>query len=257
LHSLALGAEMWADVATELADEHEVLALDLRGHGSSGWSGRDFSVEELTEDVVALLDHLGHVDASVLGLSMGGSVALNLAGRAPTRVNRLVLCDTTAWYGDDAPEVWGERAQQAATRPRYQQIAFQVERWFTNEFRHHHPEVVQSVTGLFLRCAPATHAAACRALGALDSLKLLGEITAPTLVICGREDFATPPAMAEVIVEGVGDARLLLAPAKHFAILESPALRRAVAAHLSGEVLDPGADELLGPCCEAHETAVA
>ncbi|HVB06778.1 MAG TPA: alpha/beta fold hydrolase [Acidimicrobiales bacterium] len=257
LHSLALGAEMWAGLARELASEHEVLALDLRGHGASEWSGAPFGVEELTDDVLALLDHLGHARAHLLGLSMGGSVALTLAGLAPERVERLVLCDTTAWYGEEAPKAWAERAAQAAGKPRYQQIAFQVDRWFTADFRRFHPEVVSAVTGLFLRTAPATHAEACRALGALDSRHLLAAITAPTLVITGREDYATPPAMGEAIAAGVPDGRFLVSPARHFAILESPRLREVVREHLAGRSLTVTERELVEGCCPAHSGSAA
>lgn len=252
LHSLALSGEMWSGVVEDFSTTHEVFALDLRGHGASGWSRKDFGVEELGDDVLALFDHLGLERAHLLGLSMGGSVALTLAGRAPERIDRLVLCDTTSWYGADAPTAWAARASQAASRPRYLQINFQVERWFSDEFRQHHPDVVSLVTGIFLRATPAAHAAACRALGAMDSRALLSAITAPTLVVCGRDDTATPPEMGETIVEGVPEAELLLAPAKHFAILESPRLRAAIVAHLHGEraAIDPTG--LAPDCCAAH-----
>jgi 3-oxoadipate enol-lactonase len=252
VHSLALSARMWADIAGEFAAAHEVLALSLRGHGESSWSGEDFSVEDLTGDVLALLDHRGIERAHVLGLSMGGSVALTLAGLAPARVERLVLCDTTAWYGPEAPAAWRERAAQAAGRPRYQQIGFQVDRWFTTTFRAQHPEVVNHVTGIFLSTTPAVHAAACRALGTMDSRGLLPAITASTLVITGREDQATPPSMGETIAACVPGATMVLAPAKHFAILESHGLRSTVLAHLAGAApLALGEAALTDGCCRA------
>jgi 3-oxoadipate enol-lactonase len=235
LHSLALSAPMWVDIVGEFTPAHDVIALDMRGHGRSGWSKRDFSIADLAGDVIALLDHLGLAAADVLGLSMGGSVALTLAGMAPERVRNLALCDTTAWYGADAPEAWAERAFQAANRARHLQIGFQVERWYTDAFRRHRPEMVSTATGLFLSTSPQVHAAASRALGALDSRFLLGAITASTLVVCGKEDRATTPAMGEAIVAQVKGASLIMAPGRHFAIFESVGLRRAISAHLAGD----------------------
>ena len=248
LHSLALGAPIWTSTLAELGRGHDVIALDVRGHGASGWSGRDFSVQDLATDALATMDHLGLDRAAVLGLSMGGSVALTLAGSQPGRVASLVLCDTTAWYGPDAVSAWGQRAEQAAGRPRSAQIGFQMERWFTSTFCAQHPDVVATVTGLFLSCAPAVHAAACRALGALDSRPLLGAITAPTLVITGRDDLATPPPMGEAIAAAVPGATMVTPEGKHFAILESPRLRELAAAHLAGIAL-PTLGEGPEPCC--------
>jgi 3-oxoadipate enol-lactonase len=249
LHSLALSGEMWAEAAEQFCAHHEVFALDVRGHGLSGWSGRDFSVDELTGDVSALLDHLGLASAHLLGLSMGGSIALTFAGLHPGRVDRLVLCDTTAWYGEDAPLAWAERAEQAARRSRAAQMPFQIDRWYSAPYRRAHAASCAAVSGIFLRTNPAAHASACRALGAFDSRPLLHSISSPTLVLTGEDDYATPPEMGRTIDELVPDSRFVLAPGKHFAILESTALRSLVLAHLAGSEIDPTAPIAPDPCC--------
>ncbi len=257
LHSLALSAPLWAGIVDDFSATHDVVALDQRGHGQSTWSKEDFSIADLANDVIALMDHLGLASADVLGLSMGGSVALTLAGLYPDRVRRLVLCDTTAWYGSDAPEAWRERATQAASRARYLQIAFQVDRWYSEEFRRHHPEQVSLATGLFLSCTPAVHAAACRCLGAFDSRDLLGQITASTLVICGEGDLATPPEMAKTIADGVDGAELVIAPGRHFSIFESESLRQIIVRHLNGETVSFSfGDDLSSTCCKTSHGAV-
>ncbi len=250
LHSLALSGRMWELVVSELAASHEVLMLDLRGHGDSDWDGQPFTVDDLAGDVSALLNELRLSRADVLGMSMGGTVAVALASSVPSRVERLVLCDTTAWYGPDAVAVWEERARTAEQSPRETQVPFQVDRWFGEVFRRRCPASVSTVVGIFLRTRPAVHAAACRALGAYDGRGQLAKITAATLVVTGEEDYATPAAMGEELAKGIPGAVGQVWPGlRHFAVIESGALRRSVLAHLASEpVLGPSPDV---ECCLA------
>jgi 3-oxoadipate enol-lactonase len=238
LHPLALSGRVWGPVVDKLADRYDVIAPDTRGHGDSGWDGAEFGVDELADDVVALLDGLGLDRAHVLGMSMGGSTAVTVAGRHPDRVNRLVVADGTAWYGEDAVETWAERAERVLATTRTAQIPFQVDRWFTEEFRRTHPVAVNRVVGIFLATDSAAHAQACRALGALDARDLLPSITAPTLAFAGVEDYATPPEMSAEIAAGVPDGTALTLPGlRHLSIVERPALAELVHAHLAGAKL--------------------
>ncbi|HZD67078.1 MAG TPA: alpha/beta fold hydrolase [Acidimicrobiales bacterium] len=249
LHSLALSASMWEPVLGEFAAAHDVVAIDLRGHGASTYDHRPFTVEDMAADVVGLLDDLGIERAHVLGMSMGGSVATVLAAGHPGRVERLVLCDTTAWYGEDAPAQWRARAAAARRRPRELQIPFQVDRWFADGFRRHHPEIVSHVVGIFLRTDPRAHADACLALGGLDARAGLGAVAAPTLVVTGEEDYATPPAMGADLAAGIPSATAaVVAGLRHFAVVESPALRRRILRHLGGGG-DEAPPEPVDPCC--------
>lgn len=235
LHSLALSGAMWEPVLAELADAHDVICPDVRGHGASGWDGEPFTVEDLAEDVVRLLDQAGIDRCAVLGLSMGGSIAAVLAGAHPDRVERLALCDTTAWYGPDAAERWAERASQARSVPRPHQVAFQVDRWFSERTRRQEPAVVGHTVRIFLRTAPRAHGAACQALGALDARSGLPAVTAATLVVTGEEDYATPPDMGLALADAIPGARFELGHGlRHLSVLESADMRRRLLDHLGG-----------------------
>jgi 3-oxoadipate enol-lactonase len=109
--------------------------------------------------------------------------------------------------------------------PREQQVAFQADRWFTEAFRDRNAEEVSRVVDIFLRTDSLAHAAACRALGTMDSRALLPQITAPALAVAGEEDYATPPAMGQAIADGVqrGSARTLPS-LRHLALVEDPSL---------------------------------
>ncbi len=250
LHSLALAAEMWVPVLGDFLDGFEVIAIDLRGHGRSSYDGADFSIEDLSGDVRLVLDALDVKKTHLLGLSMGGCVAINFAATNPGYVDRLALCDTTAWYGPDAPKAWLARANAALTKPRIMQIPFQVDRWFGERFRRTGLRVVSHVVGIFLETSPDVHAKACLALGAFDNSALLKDITAPTLAITGEEDDATPPPMGERLGSEIPHGRFIMAKGlRHFAVLESEHVRGAVMQHFRGLEVDASAVSNQASCC--------
>jgi 3-oxoadipate enol-lactonase len=234
LHPLALSGAVWGTFAQRLAGSFDVIAADARGHGASGWDGEPFGIDDLGDDVAALLDGLALDSAHVVGMSMGGSTAVSFAGRYPDRVTGMALADTTAWYGDDAPRTWAERAAGVLARPREQQVPFQADRWFTEGFRQRNPAEVNRVVGIFLRTSSLAHAQACRALGTMDSRGLLAKITARTLVLTGEEDYATPPPMGAAIAGGVPDGEARVLPAlRHLSLVEDPGLADLAAGFLS------------------------
>jgi 3-oxoadipate enol-lactonase len=239
LHPLALSGAVWGSFARLLGTVFDVIAPDARGHGDSGWDGAPFSIDDLAGDVAALLDGLGLPAAHVVGMSMGGSTAISFAGRYPSRADGLLLADTTAWYGPDAVAAWEKRAATAVAKPRELQIPFQADRWFTEGFRQRTPGEVNRVAGIFLRTSSPAHAAASRAMGAMDSRPLLPNITARTLVLTGEEDYATPPAMGAAIADGVPGARAQVLPAlRHLSLVEDPRLAGLAAEFLSGGSAD-------------------
>ena len=239
LHSLALSSEIWGEFANRLAAEFEVWLVDLRGHGHSPWDQSPFTIADLARDVAALLDARGIERASLVGISMGGSVALTLAGLQPQRVPKLVLADTTAWYGPTARDDWRQRARRAVELSRPDQLEFQIDRWFTRGFRIRCPEIVETVSSSFVATESGVHAAACLAMGELDARELLPSIAALTLVMVGAEDTATPRAMAEDLATCIPLARLVVVDeASHLALVERPDLALQVAAHLAGRNVD-------------------
>jgi 3-oxoadipate enol-lactonase len=93
LHGLGGQASTWDTVGAEFARSHRVLAIDLRGHGDSDRPGV-YSFELMRDDVLGVLDRLGLDRVSLLGHSMGGTVAYLIAEQEPGRIGRLILEDT-------------------------------------------------------------------------------------------------------------------------------------------------------------------
>jgi pimeloyl-ACP methyl ester carboxylesterase len=80
----------WTDAIARLSKSRQVIAVEMQGHGRTADIDRDFSYENLADDIAALLDHLKIPQADVLGYSMGGGVALQVAIRHPKKVRKVV-----------------------------------------------------------------------------------------------------------------------------------------------------------------------
>ncbi len=116
IHSLALDRSVWDGVVNRLSEEAELLTYDCRGHGRSERRATAFTAELFARDLAELLDHVGWPSAAIGGCSMGGCVAMALAGLYPARVRGLGLIDTTAWYGEQGAAQWRARAADARAK---------------------------------------------------------------------------------------------------------------------------------------------
>ena len=241
IHSLALNREVWAPVAERLAaGGAQVLTYDCRGHGASTRVPGPYTLDLFGADLAALLDAVGWRSTIVAGASMGGNVAQAFAIGHPERVETLGLIDTTAWYGADAPERWRERAQQAREQGLQALIGFQLTRWFSDQFRAEHPEVVQRFTEVFLANDLDCYAASCEMLGSFDLRPAIAGLPIPTAIVVGEEDYATPLEMARQLHEAIPDSTLEVLPAaRHLTPLERPDEIAVVLAGLADRRGDP------------------
>jgi 3-oxoadipate enol-lactonase len=178
-----------------------------------------YSIAELGGDLVALLDRLDVDRASLCGVSIGGMLSLWMAAHHPARVERMVVCCTSAYidptgsYRDRAAAVRADGMEPLADAA--------LERWFTPEFRRTHPDVAAHMRSVLVSLAREGYAGCCEALADMDLRGDLPAVQAPTLVIAGAEDPATPPAHGAVIAEAVAQAQLeVLSPAQHLANIE-------------------------------------
>jgi 3-oxoadipate enol-lactonase len=223
VHSLAMDHSFWDPVADRLADTASVLTFDCRGHGASDKPPGPYTVELFARDLAALMDHVGWSSAVLAGCSMGGCVSLAFVAAYPERVQGLGLFDTTAWYGPEAPQQWGERADRAAASGLEDLVEFQITRWFGDRFREQHPDVVRRSINVFLANERNAYAETCRMLGACDVRAALPHIDVPTRILVGEEDYATPLGMAKELHAGIsGSSLTVLADARHLTPLEAP-----------------------------------
>jgi 3-oxoadipate enol-lactonase len=231
--SLGTTWKLWDAQLGELTRHFRVLRYDHPGHGRSETPAGSITVETLARGVVEVLDRLELERVSFCGLSLGGMVGMALALEAPERVDRLVLCCTAAYLGP--PEGWHERARLVRAGGTAAIAERVLERWFTERFRNEHPAVVKRFREMLEATPPEGYAACCEAIARWDARTSLDAIRAPTLVIAGAEDVATPPEDAAFLEKTIPSARLVVLPeAAHLANVERPELfNRALLEHLS------------------------
>jgi 3-oxoadipate enol-lactonase len=235
-NSLGTTQDLWGRHLPELAQRFRVLTYDHPGHGSSELLEQPCTIDALAGALIALLDGLGIDRVSACGVSIGGMVAMTLALEAPERVERLVLASTSAYLGP--PEPWDERARVVRTDGLEAIADAVVGRWFTPDLAQDEPETVARFRAMLTRTPPEGYARCCEALAAWDARERIAAIAAPTLVVAGAEDRATPFEHAELVASGVPGARLhVLERAAHLANVERAGeFTSVVLEHLGQEV---------------------
>lgn len=231
--SLGTTVAMWEPQVRALDHAYRLIRFDHRGHGGSPVPAGPYTVAELGADVLALMDRLGLARAAYCGLSLGGMVGQWLAINAPQRIDRLILISTAAQLPPASG--WHERAAAVRAAGDVGAIADSVlGRWFTPGYAAGHPEVVARHRAMVAGTPPEGYAACCEAVATMDERAGLPRITAPTLVIMGAQDPATPPGQGERIVAAVPDARLeILDPGAHLTSVErADEVSALIAAHL-------------------------
>ena len=231
--SLGATLDTWRAQADGLADAFGVVRYDHRGHGGSPVPAGPYALADLGADVLALLDALDAERAHVGGVSLGGMVATWLAVHAPERVDRLLLCCTSAYMGPAAQ--WEERAATVRAHGSGAVAPTVVERWLTPATRAREAELVAALEAMLAATPPEGYAGCCAAIAGMDLRPRLGEVRAATLVIAAAQDPSTPPAEhAERLAAAIPGARLeRLEDAAHLAPLERPeAVTRLLREHL-------------------------
>jgi 3-oxoadipate enol-lactonase / 4-carboxymuconolactone decarboxylase len=233
--SLGTSLAVWDDQAAALAERFRVLRYDHRGHGASPTPPGPYSVADLAADALALLDRLQIERVAFCGLSLGGMVGMRLALGAPERIERLVLCCTAAHI--PPPSMWTDRAAAVRAGGMEAVAGTVVERWLTPDAP---PALRARLEALLLATPPEGYAASCEAIAGHDLRGALGAVRAPTLLIAGADDPATPPAQLETLRDEIPGARLeVLDRAAHLANVERPeAFMNAVARFLEGSWRD-------------------
>jgi len=227
--SLGTSLHMW-DGQLPLAQRFRLVRYDHRGHGESPAPPGPYEIADLASDVL----ELGLGPTHYVGLSIGAMIGMWLAANAPERIDRLILICTSAQLGP--PRMWQERAAKVLEAGSTEPVADPVvARWLTPAFAAGHPDARAKLRAMLTSADPAGYAACCGAIERMDLRADLGRITAPTLVISGADDLATPVEHQRLIAEAIPGARHeILSPAAHVAAVEqADAVNRLIEEHLS------------------------
>jgi 3-oxoadipate enol-lactonase len=243
VHGFPLDHRMWQAQIPTLSADYRVIVPDLRGFGQSSLAGEMVSMSEYADDVALLLDQLGIVEpVALMGLSMGGYIALEFWRRHRQRVRALVLCDTRA-AADSADVAAGRRA--TADRVLREGPSFLAESMLPRLFAVAAASDVAYVgdtRDVILASDPHAIAAASRGMAERsDFTALLGQIDVPTLVLVGAHDGISPPEEMRGLAAALPQASFVeISAAGHMAPLENPAETNAALLAFLGKATESG-----------------
>jgi 3-oxoadipate enol-lactonase/4-carboxymuconolactone decarboxylase len=220
-HSLGCDHGMWDAQAADLSPHFRIVRYDTRGHGATSTSPGDYTIAQLGQDVLTLVDALGIERFAFCGLSLGGMIGQWLGANAPTRLTQLVLANTTARLTDPSTMEARRKAVLDGGMPAIADMV--MGRFFSAPVLASNTPIVQSTRRTLLATDPAGYAGCCAAIRDMDQRPLLRSIATPTLVISGDHDVAMPwddhGAQLASVIPGAKAVRL---PAAHLSNLERP-----------------------------------
>ena len=224
-HSLAADLGMWAEQVPALAAAgYRALRIDLRGHGGSTALPAPYTIDQLADDVVAVLDGLGIARAHFAGLSIGGMIGQSLGLRHSSRMQSLMLCDTQTQSPADAATRWGPRIEAANKAGSLEPIADEtIGRWLTPDYRKNHPGRWKQIRDTIGGCSPLGYMGCAQAIANFNFTDRLGTVKTPTLVVCGTEDPSASPEASRRIASLFPNGSYDEFPgAKHLPNVEQP-----------------------------------
>jgi 3-oxoadipate enol-lactonase/4-carboxymuconolactone decarboxylase len=237
--SIGTSAAMWSATVPVLSRDHRVIRWNLPGHADSPAdlvpTDGSATIADFAAAVLALADSLGITTFDYAGDSFSGAIGTYLAAHYPDRVNALAICCSSAHFGD--PANWQARAKKvrAEGAVAITELAETApNRWFPADSPSR--TAAAELIAVHQAVDPLAYAACCEAIAALDLTPALADITAPTLVLAGRGDPATPPVHSRELADGIRESTLIeLGSVGHLAPFEAPdTVANAFLTHFSG-----------------------
>lgn len=217
-NSLGTKYSMWQPQIDALQDEFFIICYDTRGHGASSAPQGPYSINQLGQDVIHLLDHLQIKKANFCGISMGGLTGQWLAIHAPDRFHRVIVCNTAAKIGQE--QAWLDRAKLVREQGLSSIAATAASRWFTEPFIQSNAALVQSLSNDLAAGSAEGYASCCEALAKADLREDLKNIPIPVLVVAGTKDPVTTVADAQFMINRIQKSAMFEIDASHISNLE-------------------------------------
>lgn len=218
LHALGLDWRMWSRVIPRLTAHFRVIAYDLRGFGGAAFAPQVHDLARYAQDAAELMDRLGLPSARIVGLSLGGSIALELALQRPDRVQDLSVIAATAW----SFPAFEDRARAAESEGMEAQVVPSLMRWFRAGDLATNGWPVRYARNCVRRSHVCDWSAAWRVLAGISLDGRLDRIAAPMRIVAGASDQSTPPALMTRLAEGAGRCFEVIGDAPHMLALTHP-----------------------------------
>jgi len=218
-NSIATTLAMWTPQLSALQPHFRVLRYDTRGHGQSEIPDGPYSIDQLGQDVLDLMDVLDVEKVHFCGLSLGGMTGMWLAAHHPSRIDKLVLSNCVPHIGNEA--MWNSRIAQVLETGMEEIAAGQVGRWFRPGFENSDPEAYRAAELGIKQMLAQGYAGCCAVLRDADLRTSLSGIAAPALVIGGQYDLATPPEKTKQLASEIRAAKYAELPGGHLTNLDA------------------------------------
>ncbi|WOE30096.1 3-oxoadipate enol-lactonase [Acinetobacter towneri] len=219
-NSLGTNFKMWQAQIDFFQQDFFVICYDTRGHGASSAPQGPYSIDQLGQDVVNLLDHLNVEKAAFCGISMGGLTGQWLAIHRPECFNQVVVCNTAAKIGQE--QAWNDRAALVREQGLQPIASTAASRWFTEPFIQSNATVVNNLQNDLAAGSAEGYASCCEALAKADVREQLKDITVPVLVVAGQQDPVTTVVDGQFMVERIANSQLFEINASHISNVELP-----------------------------------
>lgn len=225
MHGIGGNKRNWHDNLPAFAEHFHVVAWDARGYGESDDYEGDLVLRDFSHDLARVLDHFGADQAHIVGLSMGGRIAMDFMEVYPERVLTLSLCDTHRGFSHLSEEKKAEfirlRKEPLINGGEPKDIAGPVAKTLVSS--NASQETLDKVIDSMSRLHKASYIKSIEATVRTATHGRLGEIAVPTHVVCGGEDRLTTPEMAREIAGMIPGAELTIIPdAGHLVNIEKP-----------------------------------
>ncbi|MDM1272522.1 3-oxoadipate enol-lactonase [Acinetobacter indicus] len=230
-NSLGTNFKMWQPQIDHFQQDFFVICYDTRGHGASSAPQGPYTLDQLGQDVVNLLDHLNIEKAAFCGISMGGLTGQWLAINKPERFSHVVVCNTAAKIGQE--QAWQDRAALVREQGLTPIASTAAGRWFTEPFIQSNAATVTTLSNDLGAGSPEGYASCCEALAKADVREQLKDIQVPVFIVAGQQDPVTTVADGEFMQQRIANAELFEINASHISNIEQPeAFNQAVQAFI-------------------------
>ena len=219
-NSLGTNYGMWQQQFNHFKNDYFVICYDTRGHGASTAPQGPYSIEQLGQDVIHLLDHLNINKATFCGISMGGLTGQWLAIHQPERFNHVIVCNTAAKIGQE--QAWLDRATLVREQGLSPIAATAASRWFTDPFIQSQATIVETLSNDLAASSAEGYASCCEALAKADLREQLKDITVPVLIVAGMQDPVTTLTDGQFMLDHIPHAQMFEINASHISNIECP-----------------------------------
>lgn len=227
IHGFPFNSKMWTPQLNVIPSKYRTIAYDIRGHGESDFGDGQFLIEFFVDDLIGLMDYLRIEKVVLVGLSMGGYIALRVVERNPERILALALCDTKS--DADSNEAKIKRARQINI------IKISGIHRFADDFLKaifaentflRMPDTIEMIKKIIVKTSPLSLASTLIALAArTDTTPALSRIKVPTLILTGEKDLLTTPEDAAKMQQLIPNSGMHIIPdAAHMSNLENTVL---------------------------------